>query len=89
MTAVHRLVERARRRLQVSELLEVATLAFPVAGVAMLAWIVLVRVFLRGGMVTPIPSLAMVGVIGSAMFLAYASWLLARRGWPTQAGGAT
>ncbi len=88
MTAVHRLVERARRRLQVSELLEVATLAFPVAGVAMLAWIVLVRVFLRGGMVTPIPSLAMVGVIGSAMFLAYASWLLARRGWPTQASAA-
>ena len=88
MTAVHRLVERARRRLQVSELLEVATLAFPVAGMAMLAWIVLVRVFLRGGMVTPIPSLAMVGVIGSAMFLAYASWLLARRGWPTQASAA-
>ena len=88
MTAVHRLVERARRRLQVSELLEVATLAFPVAGVAMLAWIVLVRVFLRGGMVTPIPSLAMVGVIGSAIFLAYASWLLARRGWPTQASAA-
>ena len=88
MTAVHRLVERARRRLQVSELLEVATLAFPVAGVALLAWIVLVRVFLRGGMVTPIPSLAMVGVIGSAMFLAYASWLLARRGWPTQASAA-
>jgi len=72
----------------VSELLEVATLAFPVAGMAMLAWIVLVRVFLRGGMVTPIPSLAMVGVIGSAMFLAYASWLLARRGWPTQASAA-
>ena len=88
MTAVHRLVARARRRLQVSELLEVATLAFPVAGMAMLAWIVLVRVFLRGGMVTPIPSLAMVGVIGSAMFLAYASWLLARRGWPTQASAA-
>ena len=84
MTAVHRLVESARRRLQVSELLEVAALAFPVAGWAMLVWIVILRMFLWGSTSSAMTSLSMMFAIGAAIFLAHAALLIARRGWPSR-----
>ena len=60
MTAVHQLVERARRRLQVSESLAVAAMALPVAGWTMLTWILVSRMFFQGRVAAPMSSLTMV-----------------------------
>lgn len=88
MTAVHQLVERARRRLQVSESLAVAAMALPVAGWAMLAWILLSRLFFQGRVTEFMSSLTMVIVLGAAVFAAYCSLLFWIRGWPTRASAA-
>ena len=88
MTAVHQLVERARRRLQVSESLAVAAIALPVAGWAMLALILVSRLFFQGRVAAPMSSLTMVIVLGAAVFAAYCSLLFWIRGWPTRASAA-
>jgi uncharacterized membrane protein len=88
MTAVHQLVERARRRLQVSESLAVVAIALPVAGWAMLAWILVSRLFFQGRVAAPMSSLTMVIVLGAAVFAAYCSLLFWIRGWPTRASAA-
>ena len=88
MTAVHQLVERARRRLQVSESLAVAAMALPVAGWTMLAWILVSRMFFQGRVAAPISSLTMVIALGAAVFAAYCALLFWIRGWPTRASAA-
>ena len=88
MTAVHQLVERARRRLQVSESLAVAAMALPVAGWAMLAWILVSRLFFQGRVAAPMSSLTTVMALGAVVFAAYCSLLLWIRGWPTRASAA-
>ena len=88
MTAVHQLVERARRRLQVSESLAVAAMALPVAGWAMLAWILFSRLFFQGSVTGFMSSLTMVIALGAAVFAAYCALLFWIRGWPTRASAA-
>ena len=88
MTAVHQLVERARRRLQVSESLAVAAMALPVAGWAMLAWILFSRLFFQGSVTGFMSSLTMVIALGAAVFAAYCSLLFWIRGLPTRASAA-
>ena len=88
MTAVHQLVERARRRLQVSESLAVAAMALPVAGWAMLAWILVSRLFFQGRVAAPMSSLTTVMALGAVVFAAYCSLLFWIRGWPTRASAA-
>ena len=88
MTAVHQLVERARRRLQVSESLAVAAMALPVAGWAMLAWILVSRLFFQGRVAAPMSSLTTVMALGAIVFAAYCSLLFWIRGWPTRASAA-
>ena len=88
MTAVHQLVERARRRLQVSESLAVAAMALPVAGWAMLAWILVSRLFFQGRVAAPMSSLTTVMALGAVVFAAYCWLLFWIRGWPTRASAA-
>ena len=88
MTAVHQLVERARRRLQVSESLAVAAMALPVAGWAMLAWILVSRLFFQGRVAAPMSSLTTVMALGAVVFAVYCSLLFWIRGWPTRASAA-
>jgi hypothetical protein len=88
MTAVHQLVERARRRLQVSESLAVAAMALPVAGWAMLAWILVSRFFFQGRVAAPMSSLTTVMALGAVVFAVYCSLLFWIRGWPTRASAA-
>ena len=84
MTAVHQLVERTRRRLQVSQSLDVAALALPVAGCAMVFGIIVSRLFLP----TPLSSLSSMIALGAAVFAAYCALLFSRRVWPTRASAA-
>ena len=88
MTAVHQLVERARRRLQVSQSLEVAALALPVACGAMLFSIVLLRLFFQGRVLVPWSEFNIMIAIGVTVFAACFALLVSRRGWPTRANAA-
>jgi hypothetical protein len=88
MTAVHQLVERARRRLLVSESLAVVAMALPVAGWAMLALILVSRLFFQGRVAAPMSTLTMVMAVGAVVFAAYCSLLFWIRGWPTHASAA-
>ncbi|MSR33832.1 MAG: hypothetical protein EXS12_03395 [Phycisphaerales bacterium] len=88
MTAVHQLVERARRRLQVSESLAVAALALPITGWAMLVWIFVSRLFLHGHIAAALSSLETMMAFGAAVFMAYSALLVSLRGWPTRASAA-
>jgi hypothetical protein len=88
MTAVQQLVNRARRRLRMVEVIDVAALALPVAGWAVLAWIVATRLglarMLSERWMTPLIPVA----LGCAVFGAYGALLLMRRGWPSTATAA-
>jgi len=88
MTAVHQLVERARRRLQVSESLAVVAIALPVAGWAMLALILVSCLFFQGGVAASMSSLTTVLALGAVVFASYCSLLFWIRGWPTRASAA-
>ncbi|MCE9619025.1 MAG: hypothetical protein K8R92_03850 [Planctomycetes bacterium] len=88
MTAVQRLVDRARRRLRVIESLEVAAIALPSAGWGMLAWIVVSRLFFSPKLPEAFSSMSMALAIGFALFMAHAALLFTRRGWPTAASAA-
>ena len=88
MTAAHQLVERARRRLQVSQSLEVAALALPVAGWAMFFYIFFFRLIFQGRLGAPLSSFNVMIAIGAAVFAASCAILILRRGWPTRAHAA-
>jgi len=88
MTAVHQLVERARRRLQVSESLAVVAIALPVAGWAMLALILVSCLFFQVGVAASMSSLTTVLALGAVVFASYCSLLFWIRGWPTRASAA-
>ena len=88
MTVVLQLVERARRRLQVSQSLEVAALALPVAGWAMVFCIFFFRLILQGRLGAPLSAFNVMIFIGAAVFVASCAILIFRRGWPTRAHAA-
>ena len=88
MTVVLQLVERARRRLQVSRSLEVAALALPVAGWAMVFCIFFFRLIFQGRLGAPLSAFNVMISIGAAVFVASCAILIFRRGWPTRAHAA-
>ncbi len=85
MSAVHQLIQRARRRLQVNQFLAVFVKALPVAGLAMVVWIMCVRLFFQGRINGSVSPLSITIWIGVAVFATHAVWLVTRRGWPTRA----
>ena len=88
LTVVLQLVERARRRLQVSRSLEVAALALPVAGWAMVFCIFFFRLIFQGRLGAPLSAFNVMISIGAAVFVASCAILIFRRGWPTRAHAA-